>query len=117
MAKPTFRRNPALERELRALPVVMQGVHDAAVALHAAAVARAQVHRDSGHYIESLRVEDWDEHGSAVVAGAHYSDFVEFGTCSRRLPIAPTPCPHPEPRKTGIRPQLVLTGAISDVTR
>lgn len=112
-----FRANPNLERELRRNPAVMAGVHDAAVTVHAAAVRRAQAHRDTGRYIRELVVEDRDEFGSAVIAGAYYANYVEFGTCSRRLPIAPTPCPHPEPKKTGIHPQLIMLGAIGDVTR
>jgi hypothetical protein len=112
-----FRVNPDLERELRRNPAVMAGVHDAAVAVHAAAARRAEPHRDTGEYVRLLVVEDRGEHGSAVVAGAPYANFLEYGTCSRRLPIAPTPCPHTEPRKTGIHPQLIMTGAIGDVTR
>ena len=112
-----FRLNPNLDRELRRHPAVMAGVHEAAVTLHAAAVRRAEPHRDTGEYLRLLVVEDRDEFGSAVVAGAYYANFVEYGTCSRRLPIAPTPCPHPEPKKTGIHPQLIMTGALGDVTR
>lgn len=112
-----MRLNPGLERELKSNPAVMAGVHAAAVAVHAAAVSRAEPHRDTGEYIQLLVVEDRDEFGSAVVAGAPYANFVEWGTCSRRLPQAPTPCPHPEPRKTGVMPQLIMTGAIGDVTR
>lgn len=112
-----FRVNPNLERELRRLPVVMRGVHDAAVTVHAAAVRRAEPHRDTGEYIRLLVVEDRDEFGSAVIAGAYYSNFVEYGTGSRRSPIAPTPCPHPDPKETGIHPQFIMLGAIQDTTR
>lgn len=112
-----FRANPNLERELKRNPGVMAGVHDAAVALHAAAVRRAEPHRDTGEYIRRLVVEDRDEFGSAVVAGAYYSNWVEYGTGSRRSPIAPTPCPHPEPKEVGIFPQFIMLGALGDVTR
>lgn len=112
-----MRLNPNLARDLKSNPAVMAGVHNAAVTLHAAAVRRAGPHADTGEYIRLLAVEDRDEFGSAVIAGAHYANWIEYGTCSRRLPIAPTPCPHPEPRKTGIHPQLIMTGAIGDVTR
>ena len=113
-----FKANPDLELMLRAHPAVRAGVLEAARAVHAAAAARAAPHKDTGHYLEALVVEDRDEFGAAVVAGASYANFVEWGTCSRRLDDqAPTPCPHPEPKKTGIYPQLIMTGAISDVTR
>ena len=89
----------------------------AADAVHAAAVTRASPHSDTGEYLNRLVVEDRDDFGFAVVAGAPYSNWVEWGTCSRRLPEAPTPCYHSEPRKTGIHPQLIMTGACLDVTR
>lgn len=112
-----FKASPSLERELRRHPAVMAGVHDAAVVLHAAAVRRAERHRDTGRYIRELVIEDRDEFGSAVIAGAFYANYVEYGTCSQRVPEAPTPCPHQEPRKRGIAPQFIMTGALSDVTR
>ena len=115
-ARARFKANPNLERELRANPAVMTGVHEAAVKLHAAAVKRAEPHRDTGEYIQRLVVEDRDEFGSAVVAGAYYANWVEYGTGSRRSPIAPTPCPH-WPKETGIYPQFIMLGALSDVTR
>lgn len=112
-----FRPNPNLERELRRLPAVMAGVHQAAVKVHEAAVRRAEPHRDTGEYLRLLVVEDRGEFGAAVVAGASYSNYVEYGTGSRRSPTAPTPCPHPEPKETGIYPQFIMLGAIQDTTR
>lgn len=112
-----FRPAPDLERMLKDHPAVIRGVHDAAVVLHRAAVQRAGPHRDTGEYIERLVVEDRPGFGSAVIAGAYYSNWVEYGVGSRRSPLAPTPCPHPEPKETGIFPQFIMTGALSDVTR
>lgn len=106
-----------LETRLKLMPEVQAAVLQAAGDVHMAAVRRASPHRDSGNYIRQLVIEDRHEFGAAVIAGAPYSNFVEYGTCSRRLPEAPTPCPHPEPKKTGIHPQLIMTGAIQDVTR
>jgi hypothetical protein len=106
-----------LHLTIRRTPECQQAIHGVAVQVHAAAVRRATPHADTGEYLRLLVVEDRDEFGSAVVAGAFYSNFVEYGTCSRRLPIAPTPCPHDEPKKLGILPQLIMTGACQDVTQ
>lgn len=110
-----YKPAPGLESALRRDPGVLQGVHAAAVDLHRAALVRAAAHRDTGEYMRLLVVEDRGEAGSAVVAGAEHSNYAEWGTSSRRSPDAPTPTQSPQ--KTGIHPQLILTGAISDVTR
>lgn len=111
-----FTPAPDLELMLRRDPAVQNGLHGVADMVQTAAVRRAGPHADTGHYIDELKIEDRDEFGFAVIAGASYSDYLEWGTCSRRLPEAPTPCPHPEPKKTGVHPQLIMTGAVLDVT-
>ena len=110
-----FKANPSLERELKRLPVVHAGVLDAAKVLLGAAYNRAWPHRDTGNYVSLLKIEDRGEAGAAVVANAPYSNFCEWGTSSRRSPDAPTPTRTPQ--KTGIYPQLILTGALGDVTK
>lgn len=107
---------PDLNATIRNLPEVKAAIHEVAAMVRAAAVQRASPHRRTGEYIQRLVIEDRDEHGSAVIAGAPYSNWVEYGTCSRRLPIAPTPCPG-HPGKIGIHPQLIMHGALADVTR
>ena len=97
------------------MPGVLAAVHQAAVVVHAAAVARAEPHRDTGEYLSLLVVQDRGEQGSAVFAGAYYSNWIEYGTGRQRLPIAPTPCPH-SPKEHGVAPQLIMLGAIADTT-
>lgn len=110
-----FHVNPSLERELEALPAVAAGVRRVAVAVHIAAIRWALPHRDTGAYIRGLHVETRPRAAFALVADAKHSNYVEWGTSSRRSPGAPTPTR--TPWKRGIRPQLILTRAASDVRR
>lgn len=111
-----FRARGDLEQVLRDMPGVRQGCYDiAAGPLKAAAVRRAEPHRDTGAYIAGLKPERRGEEGAALVAHADHSNYVEYGTSSRRSPDAPTPTRTPD--KTGIHPQLILTGAVMDVSR
>lgn len=106
-----------LETRIKMMPEVQAAILQVAGDVRMAAVRRASPHRDTGNYISQLVIEDRGEFGAAVVAGAYYSNWVEYGTGSRRSPIAPTPCPHPAPKETGIFPQFIMTGALLDVTR
>lgn len=113
-----FRASESLERDLLALSAVRDGITQATREVQRAALFRASSHRDSGRYMAELQVKPPDENCvGRVVAGAYYSNFVEYGTCSQRSELAPTPCPHPEPKKTGIAPQFIMLGAVMDVTR
>lgn len=115
MGSARFRANPALARELEAMPAVAAGVRKVAVAVHVAAIRRALPHRDTGAYIRGLHVEARPKSVFALVAEARHSNYVEWGTSSRRTPAAPTPTR--TPWKRGIRPQLILTGAAADIRR
>lgn len=113
-----FRASESLERDLLALPVVRDGIAQATREVHRAALARASAHRRTGRYMNELEAKAPDENCVGhVIAGAYYSNWVEYGTCSQRSELAPTPCPHPEPKKTGIAPQFIMLGAVMDVTR
>lgn len=87
-----------------------------AMTVHRAALSRAQRHRRTGNYINNLVIENHGRSVFAIHAKAYYSNWIEYGTGSRRLGIAPTPCPH-QPQETGVHPQLIMIGAIMDVTR
>jgi len=101
---------PDLDTVIANSPEVQAAIKNVCGLVHAAAVRRATAHTDSGHYLSELKIV-----GNSIIAGAYYSNWVEYGTCARRSPLAPTPCPHPEPKKSGIKPQFIMTGAIMDV--
>jgi hypothetical protein len=113
--KVKWRFPETLDADLRADPGVHAGVVDAAAVVLGNAYARAWPHIDTGGYVSLLKIEDRGSDGAAVVAGAEHSNYVEWGTSSRRSPDAPTPTESPQ--KLGILPQLILTGAIADSTR
>lgn len=116
MSGARFRARGDLDQVLRDMPGVRHGCYDiAAGPLKTAAVRRAEPHRDTGEYIDGLKPERRGEEGAALVATADHSNFVEYGTSSRRSPDAPTPTTSPE--KTGIHPQFILTGAVMDVSK
>lgn len=113
-----FRASPSLERDLLDDAGVRAAVNYAAGEIHKAALRRASRHVDTGNYVRNLKQYPPDDDCVAhVVAGAYYSNWVEYGTCSRRSDLAPTPCPHPEPKKTGIHPQFIMLGALMDVSK
>lgn len=104
-----------LDRVLAEHPAVRAGMKKVITGVHVAAIRRALPHRDTGAYIRGLKVEERPGNVFALVANARHSNFVEWGTSSRRSPAAPTPTTSPQ--KRGIRPQLILTGALNDAAR